>query len=106
MIIQYHHQYFCLVADHQLMILLVNHFLISFLIISYCLFHLDFCTSNDERIKSYFIYQDWNDELQDANENRWNVDQNKFDIANIVQEYEIQRKRKLFFKRYLFISLY
>jgi hypothetical protein len=55
--------------------------------------HLDFCISNDERIRSYLTYQDWNDELQDANENRWTVDQNKFDQNYIVREYEIQRKK-------------
>jgi hypothetical protein len=59
------------------------------LIYSSILFNLDFCSSNDERIKSYLTYQDWYNELRDANENRWIVDQNKFNRKLIAQEYDI-----------------
>jgi hypothetical protein len=55
--------------------------------------NLDFCISNDERIKSYMTYQDWNDELYEANEKQWIVDQNKFDEQYIVRKYGIESFR-------------
>jgi hypothetical protein len=72
-----------------MMILLVNK-ISSSVYASSILFNLDFCPSNDERIKNYLIYRDWHDELQDANENRWIVDQNKFNRKSIAQEYNIR----------------
>lgn len=53
-------------------------FFFRFLFLYFVFLVLDFCSSNDERIKGYLIYQNWNDELQDANENRWIVDKSKF----------------------------
>ncbi|CAF4204431.1 unnamed protein product, partial [Adineta steineri] len=46
----------------------------------------DFCASNDERIKSYLTYPDWEDELYDANESQWVVNRMKFDRSSIVQD--------------------
>lgn len=69
----------------------------QFFVVVIIFYSLDFCSSNDERIKSYLMYQDWHDDLQEANENRWIVDQNKFEINCIVREYEIQRNEKFFF---------
>jgi hypothetical protein len=34
-------------------------------------------------------YQDWNDELYDANEKQWIVDKHKFNKAYVVQRYGI-----------------
>ncbi|CAF0810401.1 unnamed protein product [Adineta ricciae] len=45
----------------------------------------DFCLSNDERIKSYMTYQDWNDELYEANERQWVVNHAKFDKSYIAR---------------------
>ncbi|UJR15569.1 hypothetical protein I4U23_002507 [Adineta vaga] len=45
----------------------------------------DFCLSNDERIKAYMTYQDWNDELYDANEKQWIVNQTKFDKSYVAR---------------------
>lgn len=42
--------------------------------------------SNDERIRSYMIYQHWQDELNETNEIRWEVNRNKFDSNNIAKE--------------------
>ncbi|CAF3983937.1 unnamed protein product [Rotaria sordida] len=46
----------------------------------------DFCISNDARIKGYMTYQDWHDELKDANELQWIVDLTKFDEGHIVNQ--------------------
>jgi hypothetical protein len=63
---------------------------------------LDFCLSNDERIKSYMTANDWKDELYDANEQQWFVDRRKFDEKQIIREYEnILEKKTLLFIRVL-----
>lgn len=73
--------------DLWMMILLVN--ILYFNVKIYCKFYLDFSISNDERIKSFMTYRDWSDELHDANENQWIVDQNKFDKAYVINRYGI-----------------
>jgi hypothetical protein len=42
--------------------------------------------SNDERIRSYMTYDDWRDELYEANDQQWVIDRKKFDEQHIVQE--------------------
>ncbi|CAF1142816.1 unnamed protein product [Adineta ricciae] len=46
----------------------------------------DFSLSNDERVKSYLTYYDWRDELYEADEHDWIVDQKKFNKHYVVQE--------------------
>ncbi|CAF1654134.1 unnamed protein product, partial [Didymodactylos carnosus] len=46
----------------------------------------DFRFSEDERIKSYLMYSDWKSELDNANEEQWVVDREKFDERNIAIE--------------------
>jgi hypothetical protein len=41
--------------------------------------------SNDERIKSYMIYNDWRDELYEADEQQWTVNRDKFDRDDVVR---------------------
>ena len=53
------------------------------------LFFVDFSLSNDERIKSYLTYYDWRDELYEADEHDWIVDQKKFNKNYVVQEQEM-----------------
>ena len=43
--------------------------------------------SNDERIKSFLTYNDWKDELYEANEQRWFVDRKKFNKEQIIEAY-------------------
>lgn len=44
----------------------------------------DFGLSNDERIKSFLTYNDWKDELYEANEQRWFVDRKKFNEEQVI----------------------
>lgn len=59
-------------------------------------YHVDCVTSVDERIRSYMTYQDWRDELHEAGEEQWTVNQTKFDYSNIVQEYSLVRRPHCF----------
>lgn len=93
MVIQYS---YVVVQEPMKMWLVNNSSISSFVFVISSLSSLDFCMSTDERIKSYLICQDWKDELQDANENRWTVDQNKFDKRCIAREYEISIKNFIF----------
>jgi len=43
--------------------------------------------SNDERIRSFLTYDDWRDELYEANEQQWFVDRNKFNSEQIIKAY-------------------
>ncbi len=47
---------------------------------------IDFSLSNDERIKSYLTFNDWRDELYEADEQQWIVDRRRFDEQQIVRE--------------------
>lgn len=47
---------------------------------------LDFCISNDERIRGFLFSYDWDQELKDADETRWVVDHTKFDNRSIIRE--------------------
>jgi hypothetical protein len=67
--------------------------------------NLDFCLSNDERIKSYMISNDWKDELYEANEQQWFVDRRKFDEEQIVKEYEYFRKKYFLFNSSFLFNL-
>ena len=46
---------------------------------------LDFCPSNDARIKSYMIMDDWREELYEANEQRFLVDEKRFDDQYVIK---------------------
>jgi len=49
---------------------------------------VDFCLSNDERIRSYLTANDWQDELYEANEQQWSVDRRKLNNEQTAHEYE------------------
>ncbi|CAF3382193.1 unnamed protein product [Rotaria socialis] len=45
----------------------------------------DLYLGKDEHIRSYMTYDDWRDELYEANEQQWIVDRNKFDKQATIQ---------------------
>ncbi|CAF0795456.1 unnamed protein product [Rotaria sordida] len=45
----------------------------------------DYDLNNDEYIKSYMTFDDWRDELYEANEQQWIVDQKKFDEESTIK---------------------
>ncbi|CAF3948702.1 unnamed protein product [Rotaria sp. Silwood2] len=45
----------------------------------------DYSLINDEHIKSYMTFNDWRDELYEANEQQWIVDQKKFNQQSIIK---------------------
>lgn len=56
--------------------------------------NLDLCSSNDERIKSYMISDDWKDELDEAEDRRWFVDEKRFNTERIIKKYEKKKYNK------------
>ncbi|CAF1128245.1 unnamed protein product [Rotaria sp. Silwood1] len=45
----------------------------------------DYNWNNDEYIKSYMTFDDWRDELYEANEQQWIVDKKRFDQESIIK---------------------